>query len=71
MLAHYIPAIPYEIAEKLADFIITIGLYMRAYLTSVLYLLGIFLWYPREIAKFFALNELIYKLDNKKGIQVV
>ena len=51
MLAHYIPAIPYEIAEKLADFIITIGLYMRAYLTSVLYLLGLFLCYPHDFAK--------------------
>ena len=30
------------------------------------YLLGIYLWYPNEFVKAFALNELKYKLKNKE-----
>ena len=32
----------------------------------MLYLLGLFLWYSQEIEEFFALNELIYMLENEE-----
>ena len=46
---YYLPAVPYEMGEKLADFMI-IGLHIQACLTSC-YPLSLFLWYPHEIVK--------------------